>query len=266
MCIVESMNFLKNLIKTNALMTIIVDYLISFYGFNFEREYELINLFKKKNPVIIDIGGNRGESIKNFLKYKKDARIYSFEPKKNSFNFIKKKYKTKNINIFNYGIGNSHSSIILYTPKIYNYEFSGLSSIDQNNLKFRLSFFFKKINKNFKFIKEKIKIKKLDNFNLQPDLIKIDTEGSELDVVKSSLETIKRFEPVIIIEFNHSNFLAINEILKKIGYKSYILNKNNLNLIDIKIINKIKKERNLINIVFLKDYKLYCDKIKFKIN
>ena len=78
------MNFLKNLIKTNKLMTIIFDYLISFYGFNFEREYSLINLVRKKNPIIIDIGGNRGESIKNFLKYKKDAKIYSFEPKKNN--------------------------------------------------------------------------------------------------------------------------------------------------------------------------------------
>jgi len=258
------MNFLKNLIKTNKLMTIIFDYLISFYGFNFEREYSLINLVRKKKPIIIDIGGNRGESIKNFLKYKKDAKIYSFEPKKNSFNFIKKKYKKKNISILNYGIGNSNSSSTLYTPKIYNYEFSGLSSTDRNNLKFRLNFFFKKINKNFKFIKEKIKIKKLDNLNLQPDFIKIDTEGSELDVINSSLKTIKRFEPVIIIEFNHNNFTAINEILKKIGYKSYIFNKNNLYMINIRTINKIKKERNLINIVFLKNYKLYFDKIKFK--
>lgn len=258
------MNFLKNLIKTNTLMTIVFDYLISFYGFNFEREYELINLVRKKNPIIIDIGGNRGESIKNFLKYKKDAKIYSFEPKKNSFNLIKKKYKKKNISIFNYGIGNLDSTITLYTPTIYNYEFSGLSSIDRNNLKFRLSFFFKKINKNFKFIKEKIEIKKLDNLNLQPDLIKIDTEGSELDVINASLETIKKFEPIIIIEFNHSNFLAINKILQKIGYESYVFNKNSLNLINVNIINKIKRERNLINIVFLKSCKLYCNQIKFK--
>lgn len=260
------MNFLKNLIKTNTLMTIVFDYLISFYGFNFEREYELINLVRKKNPIIIDIGGNRGESIKNFLKYKKDAKIYSFEPKKNSFNLIKKKYKKKNISIFNYGIGNLDSTITLYTPTIYNYEFSGLSSIDRNNLKFRLSFFFKKINKNFKFIKEKIEIKKLDNLNLQPDLIKIDTEGSELDVINASLETIKKFEPIIIIEFNHSNFLAINKILQKIGYESYVFNKNSLNLINVNIINKIKRERNLINIVFLKSCKLYCNQIKFKKN
>ena len=237
-------------------MTIIIDYLISFYGFNFEKEYKLINLIKKKDPVIVDIGGNRGESIKNFLKYRKDAKIFSFEPKKNSFNHIKKKYKEKNIKIFNFGIGNAFNSPTLYTPKIYGYEFSGLSSTDHSNLKFRLEFFFKKIKKNFKFIKEKIKIKKLDKLNLKPDLIKIDTEGSELDVVKSSLKTIKKYKPLIIIEFNHSNFYLIKKILSKLGYKNYILKNNNLKLVNNKILNQVKKETNLVNMIFIKKLKI----------
>ena len=60
---------IKNFIKKNSLLTIIADYFISFMGFNFEKEYKLINLIKKKFPIIVDIGGNRGESIKNFLRY-----------------------------------------------------------------------------------------------------------------------------------------------------------------------------------------------------
>ena len=246
------MNFLKNFIKRNSLMTIITDYFISFYGFNFEKEYKLISLFKKKNPVIIDIGGNRGESIKNFLKFKKDAKIYSFEPKKNSFNYIKKKYKNKNIKVFNFGIGSTLDSVTLYTPKIYGYEFSGLSSTDPNNLKFRLNFFFNKIEKKFKFIKETIKIQKLDKLNLKPDLIKIDTEGSELDVIKSSLKTIKKYKPLIIIEFNHSNFHPIKKILSQLGYKNYILQNNTFKITNNKVINEVQNETNLINMIFAK--------------
>ena len=255
------MNFLKNLIKKNTFLTIISDYLISFYGFNFEKEYRIIKLVKKKNPIIIDIGGNRGESIKNFLKYKNLSEIFCFEPKKSSFNYIVKKYKTKNIKIFNYAIGNGSNKLTLYTPKIYNYEFSGLSSTNPNDLRFRLNFFFQSINKKFRFIKEEIKIKKLDELNLKPDLIKIDTEGSELDVINSSLKTIKKHTPILIIEFNHNNFFSIQKKLLNIGYINYILKNKNLNIINNKILKEIKKESNLTNIIFIKKKLLYENKI-----
>ena len=135
---------------------------------------------------------------------------------------------------------------------MYGYEFSGLSSTDYNNLKFRLNFFFNKINKNFKLIKEKIKIQKLDKLNLKPDLIKIDTEGSELDVIKSSLKTIKKNKPLIIVEYNHINFLNIKKILIKLGYKAYIYENNNFVLLNNKIICEIVNRTNLTNIIFAK--------------
>ena len=86
---------IKNLIKKNSLLTIIADYFISFMGFNFEKEYKLVNSLKKKFPIIVDIGGNRGESIKNFLKYNENIKIFSFEPKKKVLITLKKNIKKK---------------------------------------------------------------------------------------------------------------------------------------------------------------------------
>ena len=86
---------LKNFIKKNSLLTIIADYLISFMGLNFEKEYKLINLIKKKFPIVVDIGGNRGESIKNFLRYKENIKICCFEPKKKVLTILKKNIKKK---------------------------------------------------------------------------------------------------------------------------------------------------------------------------
>ncbi len=247
------MNFidpLKTLIKKNIILTILSDYVISFLGFNFEKEYRIINFIKKKNPTIIDIGGNRGESIQNFLRFNKNLKIICFEPKKNSFEYIKKKYKKKNIRIFNFGIGNKQKKVSLYTPTIYNYEFSSLSATDLTNLKIRLNSFFKVLKNDFKFIKEIIKIKKLDKFNLKPDLIKIDAEGSELDILKSSIQTIKKYQPLLIIEFNQINFSEIKKILSRIGYKSYIFQNNTFSPIDKKLIKKIMKRDHLTNIVY----------------
>lgn len=89
------MSLLKNIIKKNSILSIFFDHFSSMYGFNLEKEYKLINLVKKKSPVVIDIGGNKGESIKNFLKYNNNLKIFCFEPKKKSFEIIKKKYKKK---------------------------------------------------------------------------------------------------------------------------------------------------------------------------
>lgn len=248
------MDFLKTLVKKNIITSILFDYIMSISGFNFEKEYKIVNLIKKKLPIVVDIGANRGESIKNFLNLRKNLKIYSFEPKKKSFEFIKRKYKNKNIKVFNFGIGNTQKKIDLYTPKIYNYEFSGLSSTNFVNLNFRLNFFFKKIKHNFKFIKEIIQIKKLDKLNLKADLIKIDAEGSELDIVKSSIKTIIKYKPLLIIEYNHINFFKIKKILSKIGYKDYILRNNNFFRIDKRTINKIKKKTSLTNIIYANNF------------
>ena len=247
------MSLLKNIIKKNSILSIFFDHFSSMYGLNLEKEYKLINLINKKSPVVIDIGGNKGESIKNFLKYNKNVKIFCFEPKKKSFETIKNKFNSKNIKIFNLGIGCQSKKIKLYTPTIFSYEFSALSSTNIYDLKFRLKTFFKKIYKNFNFVSEIIKIKKLDNFFLKPDLIKIDTEGSEFDVIKSSIKTIKKHSPILIIEFNHKNFDKLKLLLFSLGYSSYLYKNEYLHKLNNKIIEKIRLRSNATNIIFKKD-------------
>ena len=67
----------------------------------------------------------------------------------------------------------------------------------------------------------------VDTFKLDGiDLVKIDTEGWELNVMKGMLETIKKFKPVLLTEIaNGSNHLKIDELksflgeLRSIGYE-----------------------------------------------
>ena len=61
--------------------------------------------------------------------------------------------------------------------------------------------------------KQMQKIKALDSFTLEGvGLIMCDTEGYELNVVKGALETIKKFKPVLVLEFHNRN------LTKKFGY------------------------------------------------
>ena len=47
---------------------------------------------------------------------------------------------------------------------------------------------------------EDVEIKLLDSFELEPDFIKIDTEGFEYFIIKGGERTIKKHRPVIIVE------------------------------------------------------------------
>jgi FkbM family methyltransferase len=85
-------------------------------GWNFEKEYEVITHIIKENPVIIDIGAHKGESIKNFLKFKPNAIIYAFEPNPKLSTVLKQKYACNNaVKIFNLAVS-TKSSLRLYIP------------------------------------------------------------------------------------------------------------------------------------------------------
>lgn len=60
---------------------------------------------------------------------------------------------------------------------------------------------------------------RLDDANLTPAIIKIDTQGHEMRVIKGGLETIREHKPVILLE---DATYAIAELLKPIGYRPFI--------------------------------------------
>ena len=185
-----------------------------------------ITIFFKNNlddrfDVLLDVGAHKGETISNFLKNFKIKNIYSFEASKNTYqtleyniNKIKNIYKETNIEIFNFGIGNSVESKIFY--ELPDSNSSTFNLIDQKSSYFKrknriLSFFFKKkfnIKENYvsqiklsQFIKNKELIK--------IDILKIDTEGYELDVLKGLEEKIKIVN-FIYFEHHYDNMIKKN--------------------------------------------------------
>jgi FkbM family methyltransferase len=200
-----------------------------------------ITTFLKNNldtrfDVLIDVGAHKGETISNFLKNFKIKNIYSFEASKNTYQILKTNvdkvkniYKETNIEIFNFGIGSSVEKKIFY--ELPDSNSSTFNLIDQKSSYFKrkkkiLSLFFKKkfnIKENYvsqiklsQFIKNKGLIK--------IDILKIDTEGYELEVIKGLEEKIKIVN-FIYFEHHYDNmikknykFSEINEFLSLNGF------------------------------------------------
>ena len=63
-------------------------------------------------------------------------------------------------------------------------------------------------------------IKKIGLFKKKINLIKIDTNGYELSIIKGLIQTIKRDSPVLLVEMNKDE-KKISKILKRFNYDGY---------------------------------------------
>ena len=197
--------------------------IIKIIDFFYQRK--IINYFKNssipKFNVLIDVGAHKGETIFNFLKNFKIRNIYSFEASKatylslqNNIGKIRNKYKETNIEILNTAVGNSNKTKLF--NELPDSNSSTFNLIDQSSSYFKrknkiLSFFFKtkfNIKKNYVSqikLSEFIKKKKL----IKIDILKIDTEGYELEVIKGLEEKIKIVNH-IYFEHHYDNMIKKN--------------------------------------------------------
>ena len=158
-----------------------------------------------------------------------------------------------NLNLIKKGCLKKNKSLKFYTPyvkiflsiKIY---LKFYSSIDLNFLKKNLFKSFKKKNF-FSFLVNVIKIKRIDDFKIKADIIKIDTENFENEVVLGSIKTIKKNYPILYIE-NPS--IKLDKILFNLKYKKYQFLKEKEKLKQVKFNNS-----HSYNYIFVRDVNIF---------
>lgn len=187
----------------------------------FNAEENLYKSLKFNNiGAVIDVGAHQGKFIKNIFKFFKFIKVISFEPIKKEFkNLSETSNKYKNWKIYNYALGANNEKKEI---NISNYtEASSLLNIENKLLQFRPELKTQ--------AKETIECKKLDNFidefsNLKkPILLKIDTQGYEMEVLKGADKTLEIINFIFIevsIVQNYVGQPTLKEIL------IYLENKN----------------------------------------
>jgi FkbM family methyltransferase len=211
----------RNGINYNLDLNDIVDWTV-YYGI---IEPARITLYKNISPsdIIIDIGGNMGETAMNFGKIVAEKGfVFSFEP--DPKNYMRFSYNLslnnfQNITLINKGIGNSIGSFTLLNTKGNN---AGMNKIISHDM----------------LIKDstetvQIEVITLDSFIQNNhikmvNLIKIDVEGFEYNVLKGGEECLKKFMPKLFIELDNNLLIeqesSANELitfLELLGYNIF---------------------------------------------
>jgi len=207
-------------------------YYRSLFKINHEKDIELISSMLINNvDVALDIGANRGDLTQSLLW--RNCHVIAIEPDKASFDVLKKRFdKNPKVESYNFGCGANNGYLNLYTPRYDKYSISGMSSTNKDYV-IDINEQFKALKPFYFFNKEKlhldtkrIEIKTIDSFNLNPDFIKIDTEGTEFEIIQGAKETILRSKPILYIENPKPELI---QFLSDMGYR--ILRKGSNNTI-----------------------------------
>lgn len=200
-------------------------------------------------PTLFDIGANVGNYSQMMHEVFPSAIIYAFEPNEAAFQKLKLNINNSTINSFNIGMGSEEKKALLYCnlddlsgahSSIHKRVFDDIHSVNEvAHMEFQMTTI-----DNFCFSKQ---IKNID-------FLKIDTEGSEYDVLKGASSMLENGEISIIqFEFNQMNIISrvflkdFYDVLS--GYNIYRLNSNNLiPIFDYGTINEIFLFQNLIAI------------------
>jgi FkbM family methyltransferase len=154
----------------------------------------------------VDIGGNIGQSVTAIKSVLRDARITSFEPNPVAYSCLESVAKRfSGITTHNVGIASTDREIALFVPLSCGVIFDQLATTrlpDRSRFARTLrSFGYSFVSSTeLTFDQIPIRVRTLDGFGLVPDFIKIDVEGSELEVLQGAEATIERNKPVLLIE------------------------------------------------------------------
>jgi FkbM family methyltransferase len=176
---------------------------------------------KTKNPVIIDVGANRGQTISFFLRYFPNAKIYAFEPNRKLINVLANLFKL-------------HNNIVLLNKAVSDIDgkqtFYEMIADETSTLE-ELNFSSGYLQKKAKILgvtpqelitnKYQVEAVRLDTFinsmNLKEiDILKIDTEGHEYKCLQGLFSNNKAKINYIQLEHHYDDMYVDKPDYKEI--------------------------------------------------
>ena len=204
------------------------------FFFDYFQQRKIYLFLKKKiknNCTLVDVGAHHGETIKNFKKYFNNSEIHSFEASSINFKVLNNKHNNQTDHkIFLKNFGLSDEKKMHKIKQLLESSSTTISKINENSKYFKKKMRILGTEKS-EYSKEiEISLETFDNYFLMKklnkiDLLKIDTEGHEMYVLKGCKKTLK-FINFIYFEHHYDDMLDkgytfsdINKFLKINGFK-----------------------------------------------
>jgi FkbM family methyltransferase len=144
--------------------------------------------------VIVDVGVNRGQSTILFLKWFPKAKIYGFEPLPDAF-IIAKKRLAERAQLYNLGVSSMSGVRTFWQAKLDETSTFDKPNLESNYHKMKSKVLLSSVDTMYKALT--VNTISLCDFTSKEkidriDLLKVDTEGHELEVLKGATTLLKQ--------------------------------------------------------------------------
>lgn len=166
-----------------------------------KNEYPLLPFLQGRPGTVLDVGANIGCASLLFSLYYPATTVYAFEPSPSAFQFLQANMKQfPNVRPFNYGLDSKDGSARLYSGKGASVT-SSLGTSVLNSAEF-----------------ETVELRRLSSFVVESGLdrillIKIDTEGSEMPILRDIAHLLDRVEAIMLEYHSEGDRLEIDRLL-----------------------------------------------------
>jgi FkbM family methyltransferase len=180
--------------------------------------YEQTKLIR--TPVVVDVGASTGSFTLLPLLHS-GMVVYAFEPNPLAFKLLKA----------NVGLNRLQNQVSLYNCALSNYDGSSFLRVPVKALYAAWALLGNGATQHLdvEWQDVDVEVRQLDSLHLRRiDFVKIDTEGNELMVLKGAEETIKKFKPKLLVEYQSKNTAQfgyeaeeILDLLREWGYRNF---------------------------------------------
>jgi FkbM family methyltransferase len=170
----------------------------------------------KTSSVIMDVGGNRGQSVKFFRSIFKNIEIYSFEPSPKIFRILTE-LDVSNFRAFNLGISSKNGLGVFYESLLDEASTFDLPNTDSEWHKTKSKIL--GVAEEEMYSEITVPIKTIDTIVIENQiegifLLKIDVEGHEFEVLKGAIVTLNKRDISNIQLERHLDDLRVNNELE----------------------------------------------------
>lgn len=187
-----------------------------------ESDFALLRKLTSPSLIVVDVGANRGQSIRSFRLFLDRPIIHAIEPNPMLAGHLADHADLGGGAIYNVALSDGEGTLVLHVPKYGHTHYDTRASDSTVQAESFLSA------DNFLFFAEhraaverlEVSMCTLDSLGLTPDILKIDVEGAELSVLQGGAATIQEHMPLMLIEEPCEEAVAL---AASWGYEAYQL-------------------------------------------
>lgn len=148
-------------------------------------EHDLRLLIHAAEPLCIDVGANRGQTIDLLQGIFEKTEIHAFEPSTRMFEYLTGNYANDRVFVYNQGVGDKKGIV----------EFNNLSDTTMSSVLKLVNIPWSSNEKDYECELEEVQMTTIDDFvkqkNInQVDLLKSDAQGYDLNVLKGAKKSL----------------------------------------------------------------------------